>query len=266
MRQSNLTRYIQANRDYLRRRFDSGASHGQLARESGFHVSSFTRACHRLDVTERTHPHHVRHYIEQHREWITERLRSGYSMRQTARKLKVSHETLCSMAEQWGLRSQHEAPSLEYVTIPHPHEDREVTYRELAAETGLHWKLLSQRYQRGYRGDQLTQPRFEPRQLYISGEWLTTMEAAQKYELPRCVVEQRYQLGWEGSDLVRPRHYHTSGPAEYNLGIPLKVLRDYVREAERIGGWNGFRRVADQTGVPFGALSAISKGEEWRIE
>ena len=135
---------------------------------------------------------------------------------------------------------------------------RTVQIQELSSEYGIPWSTIYNRYQAGYRDDELVVNRLAPTVFF--GEETTLAAIAEANDLSPDTIKGRYAAGLRDSDLVTKSH---RGKGSENAATKLNV--DMVVEIKTLLLTTTLKQheIAKIYGVDQSHISDIKRGKRW---
>lgn len=104
---------------------------------------------------------------------------------------------------------------------------KQIEIMELSKEFGVPWSTIRNRYEAGYRGDDLVAKRLNP--VMFHGEQTTLAEIAIKFQLPYELIKSRYSEGKRDDELVQDGHQGID-----NKNAATKLTAEKVVEIKRL--------------------------------
>lgn len=95
----------------------------------------------------------------------------------------------------------------------------------------------------------------------LDGERVTLAEAARSRGLTLSCIYQRYRAGERGQRLLRPQEKRYRRPKTYHLNMTMREWEIVLDHAKRIS----IDAAANRYGVPYGAITAMLRGEWERV-
>lgn len=141
-----------------------------------------------------------------------------------------------------------------------------------AAALGLSKQTVDRRSHLPWRRDRTAEPgtvekirrrRLERDVIWVErgGERMSLAEACRRERLPEEAIRDRYRRGLRGDELFAPLRWSWRKPESYRLGITVaeaEEVADYARE-------HGIKTAAQRLHLPYGAVSALVSGDDWRV-
>lgn len=134
----------------------------------------------------------------------------------------------------------------------------QIEIQELSRVSGIPWSTIYNRYQAGYRDDDLTVKRLRPT-LFKGQE--TTLEAlSQEYGIPLTTLKGRQAAGLKDDLLVKKEHRNKDSE---NAAVKLTVEKVVEIKRLLLTSTLNQREIAQLFGIDPSHVSDIKRGKRW---